>query len=177
VTGPQPPPIIIYIEDDDCPDNSPNLWADAKTGVGIYGVGSSVLTPTSIGTYRYWPDFADWVVPVPRWATGVDFLFLLSSLQYPGNAWGEIRLEWKTGSTTVVSNANMYDVNNSGSPGDVRMPHTVAQTLYIPKAMRGKCVRVRAQARPLANEGSNVNADRGTTAYLQCMFKQKPDLD
>lgn len=180
VTGPQPPPIIIYIEDDDCPDNSPSIWADAKTGTGTYGSGSSVLTPTSIGTYRYWPSFADWIVPVPYWATGVDFFFILSSPQYAGNAWGDVRLEWKTSSTTVTSIANMYDVNNAPSPGnvfDVRMPHTIAQTLYIPKAMRGKCVRVRAQARPLANEGSDVNADRGTTAYLQCLFKQKPDLD
>lgn len=177
VTGPQPPPIIIYIEDDDCPEQAPTIWADAKTGTGIYSSGSSILTPTPINTWKYWPSFADWVVPVPRWATGVDFFYTLNSPQYPGNAWGDARLEWKTGSTTVYTNSNMYDVNNSGSPGDVRIPHTMAQTLYIPKAMRGKCVRVRAQARPLANEGSNVHADRSSTAYLQCLFKQCPDLD
>lgn len=178
VTGPQPPPIIIYIEDDDCPDNSPTIWADAKTGTGTYGSGSAVLAPTPINVYTYWPSFADWVVPVPKWATGVDFFYTLNSPQYAGNAWGETRLEWKIIGTTVTSNSNMYDVNNSPSNVyDVRMPHTMAQSLYIPKAMRGKCVRVRAQARPLANEGSNVNADRTSTAYLQCIFKQKPDLD
>lgn len=176
INGPQPPPTVPPpAENDNSDDNSQSVWVSSKQGAGRYGgSGSSILTPTPVNTWRYWPTFADWIVPIPTWATGMDIFFQLNQPQFPGSAWGEFRLEIDNGA--LFTNAYMYDVNNSGAAGpcDLRQSMALAQSISIPSGMRGKAKRIRMQAHSLANEGYQINADASTSAYLNITFKRYP---
>jgi hypothetical protein len=78
----------------------------------------------------------------------------------------------------LVTGNYMYDVNNysTAGPCDLRQSIAFAETVSIPSGMRGKAKRFRLQARSLANEGYQINADASTTAYLNITFKRFPIL-
>lgn len=171
VTGGGSGPDVEEPEGEASPSVTDKFYTAVAQGSGSKST-SDKLPPTPVNVWKNWPLVANWVVPIPSWATSADIFFQISSAQYPENAHGEARIN--INSDAVVTPAFQYDVNDETGPGDQRYPITVASTVSLGSSLRGKNIRFKAQARSLTDECTDVYFDRASSAYMLINFKQSP---
>lgn len=175
VTGSAPEPTIPCPENEDTPEVTEKLWTDAKANVED----CPVLTNSYTGSWVNWPAPADWIIPVPSWATGADVLLIFANLEYDNDIWGDARVQITNGgSTNIYMGSSMYDVNYHGGPGPERIPIVLAGTMGpFPAAIRGKNTRFRTQFKLRAGSPTHtghLSLSSGTTLYMSVNFKQFP---
>lgn len=131
-------------------------------------------------TFRRWPDAADWDVPFPSHATGVDvYCTVVNPEQHAGHVFGETRMlfdpagVWGAPTSGVPTPFNM-DAISVSSPN--RIPIFCVGTYVIPQRLRGRIVRVQMEGRqhPDVNTTGTLRAESGTYTWITMNFKRHP---
>lgn len=126
-------------------------------------------------TFTNYPPSAQWQVPIPAWATGMDINVLLNP-KITNHVWGEMRLTVQD-DAAVGSVPTEYDVNfPTGAPGPLRQVFMIGGTESLSPTVRGKIKTFRLQARS-KNAGAHPGkliCDRGTRVNIWINFKRHP---
>ncbi len=139
---------------------------------------NSATVPPTATDWTYFPLAADWKVPVPSWALGVD-INIVCNPQVTNHVWGGMRLVIDEGGGTVDSMGCVpadYDFNYKGGPGPERVTHLVGGTGTLGSRHRGKEVRMRLQVKSYdagAHPG-HLAQERGTRVNVILNFKRFP---
>lgn len=171
LTGPQPNPDPDPPgEDDDVPEVTEKTFFDIKNFSGS----SETLTRSPSSTWWNFPSAADWLIPIPTWATGADVYFQVANIRLElGGAIGEYRVN--IDNNAVTTTPVVYDfLHNKPEPGWTRQQLVAAGTVAIPASMRGKVKRFRAQAKVTTDDGGTLRWTSGTVMIMQVVFKQQP---
>lgn len=168
--GPQGPPGPPG-EGEDCPEVVEKTFFDVKTATT-----EDKLDVSPSSTWRNWPSAADWLIPVPPWATGADVYLTLGGIRQSGGTWGALRVQFDNSIETVPV---VYDLTSDYEiTGWTRHTLIAASTISIPSSKRNKVKRFRCQARVDGrepnNSGSNIRWMAGSVAIMQVVFKQNP---
>lgn len=139
---------------------------------------AATIPSTQTGSWAYFPLAADWQVPVPSWALGMD-IHIITNPQVTGDVWGGMRLVIDEGGGTVDSMGVVpadYDVNYHGGPGPERFTHIVGGTATLASRHRGKVVRMRLQVRSYdsSNHSGHLAQERGTRVGVILVMKRFP---
>ena len=179
VSGPTPPPQVItelqIIEHQFVYHETEKMWTDT---VSAPSNADEKLTNVLSSTWHSFPSAANWVVPIPSWATGVDCFIAMNNLRYEGDVWGRMRINLDGG--VSLSATQEYDINYHGGPGPERMPIIISDTIAIPSALRGKAKRFKVETQLLAGTSSHTGRlqyYRDTSLYVALNFKQYPSFD
>ncbi|WP_424216990.1 hypothetical protein ACN20G_33390 (plasmid) [Streptomyces sp. BI20] len=119
-----------------------------------------------VGDWVDWPSVGKWAVAVPEWAVTARIIVTLSGLQVlgPVHAWATFRL-----GTVEAQGVIVHD----GAPsGDVRVQVIVADTLTVPKALRGTTQTVQTMLMFKTTPGASVEADTATTLICDVEFEE-----
>jgi hypothetical protein len=182
LTGSSPPPGDVPPVDTDIFHETEKLWTD--TVIAPPAPFSEKLTNVhglpfgTPGPWNNWPSAANWLVPIPWWANGVDVLVMMNNVRFDEDVWGQMRINLDNGSS--VSGNQEYDVNYHGGPGPERMPFILSATIAIPASIRGKMKRIKVETRLLAGTPSHTGRLEylyETSLYAQLNFKQFPSFD
>ena len=181
VTGSAPPPGAVDPDGSEVFHETEKLWTATVIAppapfseklTNVHGLGWGVPGP-----WYSFPSAANWLVPVPWWATGVDVLIMLNNMRFDEDIWGQMRINM---CNIVMSGNQEYDVNYNGGPGPERMPFILSGTIAVPAELRGKVGRFKVETRLLS--GSPAHTGRleylyETSLYAQMNFKQFPSFD
>lgn len=171
ITGPQPnPDPDPPDENDDVPEVTEKTFFDIKNFSGS----AEALATSPSSTWHNFPSAADWLIPIPTWATGADVYLQVANVRLDlGGAIGDYRVSIDNGAVTSVPVT--YDfLHNKPEPGWTRQMMVAASTVAIPASMRGKIKRFRGQARVTTNDGGTLRWTTGTVLIMQVVFKQQP---
>src|SRR5690606_35936337 len=115
------------------------IWTEAsRTDAGDW-VGTG-----TIGQWRHWPEEAEWVVPIPEWATGADVLVIVNP-RTQGLLYGNLQLDI---GGEFIGIPTIYDIYNQ-SGGVTRETIIVSGTYVIPPTVRGTRATMKLMAQPL----------------------------
>lgn len=139
---------------------------------------SATIPSTQTGSWAYFPLAADWQVPIPTWAVGLD-VNITCNPQVTGDVWGGMRLVIDEGSGVVDTMGIIpadYDFNYFGGPGPERVTHLVGGTGLLAARHRGKIRRFRLQVRSYdsGNHSGHLAQERGTRVNVLLNFKRVP---
>lgn len=126
-------------------------------------------------TFVNWPSVANWQVPVPSWANGVDiFCVVANPEQHSGHVWGELRLNIGNGQSVGIPSTFDMDAISTTQPN--RIPVFCSGTQPIPANVRGQIVNVKLEARQYADAATTgfLRAQAQTYTYVQLRFKRNP---
>lgn len=174
--GPAGPPG----EGEDVDEVTEKQFFDVKNATGWvdYLVGDD-FDPSGLGTWSNWPAAADWVIPVPPWATSADVVLTLSGIrQEKGGTWGRLRVSVDNGAATTTP-VEWDFTTDEEVVGWTRHTLLAASTVSLPSSIRGKAKRFRCQASLSGRESSSnakVRWTKGSVAILQVVFKQSAVL-
>lgn len=162
---------VIIIDDPpvDPPPITQAFFLDAKNFSG-----SEQTMGPSTGSYTHFPTQADWQVPVPSWACGVDVMFQVNNLRLEtAGALGNYRINIDNG--TVLTPATGFDLShNRPINGWERHPLFVAATVLLPASLRGKMIRFKAEMQITVNDGGTLKWVSGCSMSMWAVFKQFP---
>lgn len=168
---PVPPPTIIIVENDTCPDNPDFLYTSIVSGPAS-AVG---FASTSQNTWRdFTTSDTQWIVPIPKWASRAEVMCILHSIQVNEDVWGEARINIDNGN--LFTNAVVYDFNYTGGPGPENLEFIAAGSVAIPSAMRGLNKKFKLQARSLGVSPTHTGTlswYRGCVAEFRVVFKEQ----
>lgn len=136
------------------------------------------ILPATQHTFVNWPTAANWQVPVPSWATGVDvFAVVANPEQWNGHVWGEVRLNLGNGQSTNVPATFDMDAISTQMPN--RIPIFCSGTLWLPPNLRGQIVNAKLEARQYNDTFTTgtLKAQVQTYTYVQLRFKRDPIYD
>lgn len=167
-----PPPSIPIIDGGLVPDNPESFYTRVlpATASGTY----DDFAPGTIGQWRDWPFTAQWIIPIPKWATIMEVFLVLYSIQVGGSIAGTTRFNIDNGA--LFSPLVDIDFNYTGGPGPEVMTVVSGGRIAIPSSMRGLNKTFKMQAR------NNVVAPAapGTLRYyfaslgdLRVIFKEQ----
>lgn len=170
VSGPGTNPDNPPAEDDETPEVTEKTFFDVKTQSGS----TQSLTRSPSSTWWHFPAQADWIIPIPEWATGADVYFVVNNMRLEyGGAIGEYRVNIDNGA--VLTPPVVYDfIHNKPEPGWTRQQMVAAGTVAIPAALRGKAKRFKAEAKVTNDDDGTLKWTTGTVMVMQVVFKQQP---
>jgi hypothetical protein len=179
--GSAPPPGQVPGEGEEFYHETSQFWTDTV----IPPDGTNDLFPNTAtpgwgvpGPWTTWPLAANWLVPIPWWATGVSCFVAINGIGFDEDVWGQYRMNLDNG--LVVSREQGYDINYHGGPGTEQTIFVLADTVPIPSSIRGLSKRFKVETRRL--NGAPTHMGRllcfaGTSIYVQLNFKQFPSYD
>lgn len=175
------PTPLLYLQSDatlpifeSADDGTGNSNADGRSRLWTGTARPKALTslPTGQTAWIDWPAAARWQVPVPEWATEVDFHFMINPQVAGGDAFGELRLD--IGGVPTAPTA--FDVNYEADErrGPEQGVFLAGGTQHLPPEVRGKQVTVKMQAHMLdpAKHSGRLDASSRSHIYGQMNFKR-----
>lgn len=162
---------VIIIEDP--PVDPPPITQAQFFDVKNFSGSQQSMGPAVTG-WTHFPTQADWQVPVPSWACGVDVLFQLNNLRLENaGALGEYRININNG--TVLTAPTSFDLaHNRPINGWELHPVFAAGTVILPSSVRGKIIRFKAEMQITVNDGGTLRWAAGMNMVMQLVFKQFP---
>lgn len=144
---------------------------------GIVAGRDDTLDATA-GTGELWPNDGAWTVEVPEWATKVVILGTWGSILAPGGqAFAKNWLSFGYGRADVQNTqASNIDFTSFSTADPSRITATVADTLTIPKSMRGQSVSVYMMGQKI-NGPALFKADASTSVSVDMEFLEAPTED
>lgn len=144
-----------------------NVYADNKAFI------DHDTLPGSNDSFVDFPSSANWQVPVPTWATGVDIMCFYNAHTL-GHVWGWSRIVFD-GNNSV---ATTFDDNQGGSgAGGYRVWINSSSTMNVPQASRGTVAEIKLQAKQNAGSGftlADLDTPSGTSVTFMVVFQRYP---
>lgn len=157
-------------------DLAEKTWTGSATTTGTSNL---VYTNTS---FIDWPTHATWSVPVPDWASSVDFQMVINPAVMPtvgqtnGHFWGDMQVLLGSQTVTLV-NAIDHNFNGDSVKGPERGFVLVAGSIPVTSSMRG--TKQTLKTRGKSNDSGTAHrgtlfADRGCFVVVNLQFKNTP---
>lgn len=147
-----------------------NPWTESSAHVSPTQDAAHVLANHN-DVFYYWPPEADWQVPVPAWATGVDVWLEIDCQLRDGHAWGSVFVEIE--GSTAGFQRNEFDLNYVGNPSIETVKYR--GTLPLRPEYRGRMCRFRTKARLVSDgEIGRLWAKDLTYTSVMLTFKKNP---
>jgi hypothetical protein len=172
--GPPPPPVppttIPPVEGAPTPDNPEVVYARILPQTTNPTVDD--FTSGSIGAWRDWPVSAQWIVPVPKWATIAEVWFAAYSVQVFANHYSSARINIDNGAilTPKVDIDYNYSFTSGGPDG---MTCVAAGRVNIPSAQRGKHCKFKVQFSTNMLPSSTLRYFWGSVGEFRVAFKEQ----
>ena len=167
---PVPPPTIIYIENDPSPDNPDFLWTKILNGPTT----ADTFAPGTVGSWRDYPATANYLIPIPKWASRMDVMWVAYTCRTSEDIWGACRMNVDSGA--LFTPDVVFDVNYTGGPGPEQFCLVAAGSLAIPSSMRGKVKKFKVQCKNNAvapTHTGSISFYQGSVAELRVTFKEQ----